>query len=249
MNISLDLDEIIVDIMNPYLKMVKQITGYEFKRTGIIEYDITKCTNELGQKVTQEQSIGILHNLIIHKHCVDAPLIKGAKELCDTLKDQGYGLIINTLRHSDDKSLTQSIIEQTYDWISENFGKNYFHAIEFTTGNRTKKGICDEHNCIAHIDDSFKQITFVNEKQDLLPILLTVPHNEKEEKDARGKDIVVYKDLDRIISLYVELNSYKREQNKYPIIRIHELKVIDVILRELKKAKEDFEKIKKIFNS
>ena len=212
--VSLDLDDVLVDIMDLYLKELRLITGLSFTREDVAHYDTTRLTTTEGISPTPEQVNRLIDSLAERGIYAAAPPFEDGLVMCHQLVEQGFSLVINTARRASCPSLQQRIIEDTNHWLKRYFPSDYFLDVAFANcypGGKLQ--VCQDFDCIAHVEDAWHHVEEIMGQPGLLPVLLETPHNRYAWN--RTIECPPADQLNRLETVFAADNP------GFPIVRVH----------------------------
>lgn len=178
LTVSLDLDDVLVDIMDLYLEELRLVSGLSFTREDVAHYETTRMRTPDGKSPTEEQVVALIDNLARKRTYAGAPPFDEGLVMCRRLADMGIGMVINTARRASTDSLQDAIVRDTLAWITRHFPRNFFQDIIFSTHlPGGKLDVCLHYGCAAHVEDAWHHVESMQGQRGLLPILLEAPHN------------------------------------------------------------------------
>ena len=178
LTVSLDLDDVLVNIMDLYLEELRLVSGLSFTREDVAHYETTRMRTPDGKSPTEEQVVVLIDNLARKGTYASAPPFDESLAMCRRLADMGIAMVINTARRASTGCLQDAIVRDTHAWITRHFPGDFFQDIIFSTHlPGGKLDVCLHHGCAAHVEDAWHHVESMQGQQGLLPILLEAPHN------------------------------------------------------------------------
>lgn len=200
MRIGIDIDGVLNYIANFQLKYGIpwfRERGYEVvDPNGFDIKDIFGCSDELRRefwKSTTEGGIP-LKDALIFEMARNTQMRPGVKELLERLEDDADQVYIITERYGTDKNGIMGAYNRhlVYKWLSDNGVNIPKDRIVFVPKGKTKADIYRELNIDISLEDNPKNISAVDENEDLYSIVFNAGYNEElDSQKIRRVDLPI----------------------------------------------------------
>ena len=147
MNIGIDLDEVVVDFINPFIDYFNKRFGTTFEVEDMHSYNLWEC----GMGGNREEAIRFVREFYESDNFEKIPFWSGARETINYLR-RNHKIYIITSRPEEFR-------EKTDRFLAENFSGNGFSVLysgDFHRQGRTKAEICRDYGIDVHLDDNLK---------------------------------------------------------------------------------------------
>jgi 5'(3')-deoxyribonucleotidase len=143
MRIAVDLDDVVIEFVKPFIEHYNHVYGETYKYEDIHYWNLYET---LVQLETSEGMKAFINAFIYHPHYRKLPAVPGALKGIRQLIDDGHEIYFITSRSS-------KAIDETYKWLHANglpIDKIFF--------NKDKGWLCKTLNIDIHIDDGIHNL-------------------------------------------------------------------------------------------
>jgi len=191
MKIAIDLDDVVVDFVNGFLKTYELIYGKKFPFEKIISYNFCKCL-----KIPKEEAYGLVNRFYETDYFKNIVFIKGAKEGIHKLAKKGQIYFV-TARPLKIKDKTRVFIEEHFP----NIFLEIIHSGDlFSNQGPTKATICKKKNIEFLIDDN-KNYAIECASNGTKVLLFDKPWNKDLDNDKNIYRVYNWREVLDIINL------------------------------------------------
>ena len=154
--VSLDLDDLLVDFLNPYLVHLNQVAQTAFVARDIVSTDWSLCVDREGRQVDGEQALSALARMVLSEDLLALTLRPGVREGLALLKANGVSIVLNTHRRyrAFPVALNERFARLTQSWVKQQLG-DVVDDLEIVQGAQEKLEVCDQYAALVHCDDRY----------------------------------------------------------------------------------------------
>ena len=176
--VSLDLDDVLVDFLTPFLNHLNALAGTSFVRHDIVSTDWSECVDGGGNPGTNARALAALERMILSDDPLHLELRPGVASALVTLKNLGAGIVLNTRRRYRDLSgvLNRRFATQTHRWVQTHL-PGIIDAVEIVDGAAGKAEVCARYPATVHCDDRVSNLLPICKMSGCHAILLSAPWN------------------------------------------------------------------------
>jgi len=184
MKIGIDLDDVIVEFIGPFLEIYEKQTNKKKSVDEMLTYDLCKALD-----ISKEENTNIAEKFYETDRFEKGDLLEGVKEFIEEIY-KNHEIIFVTSRPPHLKEKTESLIKKHFPTQ----GFKIIHTGDFTGDGKTKAQVCEEDKIEVIIEDNKHYVHECSEKG-VMCFLIDRPWNQNHKESER---IVRVKNLNEI---------------------------------------------------
>ena len=170
MKIGIDIVDVVVEFVIPFLKTYEKDSGKKYKIDDIFTYDLWKPLS-----ISKEKAIAIADQFYDSESFENSIPIEGTKEFIENVS-KNYDVSFITARPLKLKESTKIFIKKYFP--EKQF--KIFHTGDFFDQGKTKLDVCKDENISIMIEDNYKYAKYYAEKG-IKVFLFDKPWNQNQE--------------------------------------------------------------------
>ena len=185
--VSLDLDDVLVDFLTPFLAHLNAVGGTCFVEADVVSPDWAECTDREGRRGDRDQALAALEEMVWSEDLFALELRPQVLPALRRLKHKGVSIVVNTHRHYHAFSgvLNRRFAAATYQWAAAKLG-TVVDAIEIVDGPAAKLEVCARYAACVHCDDRISNLEPIAKDGCSHAVVLTAPWNAAYDAPALG---------------------------------------------------------------
>ena len=176
--ISLDLDDVLVDFLSPFLVHLNAVANTSFVPADVTSNQWSACVDRDGRRGRSALALDALDRMIRSDDLLHLEVRSEVRSALERLKARGARIIVNTHRRYRELSvpLNHRFEALTHQWLQTHLGE-IVDAVEIVTGAAGKLEVCERYRACVHCDDRVSNLLPIAEKSRCRPVLLSAPWN------------------------------------------------------------------------